>query len=127
MRNVLFKLIITQPQLLLCHVENYVDLIIEIVDRTTRQWQRRWLLFALSLGFFALGVVCSLMSLLLFSALPVLNPHSSWVLFGLPISLLLIAAVLYVAAKRCKVEPFLQDLQEQIALDMLALCKAPNP
>ncbi len=123
MLNVLLKLIVTQPQLLLTHAENYADLLTQVCRRSLMQWQRQWMLYALSVGFFVLGVACAAISLLLYSALPVLNPQSAWVLVVLPVVLLVISAVLFLMAKQSKVDPLLQDIQEQIALDILAIRK----
>jgi len=123
MLNVLLKLIVTQPQLLLTHAENYADLFTQVCRRFLMQWQHQLLLYALSMGFFASGVACAAVSVLLYSALPVLNPQSDWVLVVLPALLLAISAVLFLMAKQSKVDPLLQDIQEQIALDILAIHK----
>ena len=87
------------------------------------QWQRRLLLYALSLAGVVLGVVCAGVSFLLFSALPVLNEQSAWMLVMLPVVLLAVSAFLYLVARQSKVEPLFQDIQEQIALDILSLRK----
>lgn len=123
MLNVLLKLIVTQPQLLLTHAENYADLFTQVCRRSLMQWQHQLKLYALSIGFFALGVACAAVSVLLYSALPVLNPQSAWVLVVLPALLLAMGALLLWMAKQCKVEPLLQDIQEQIALDIVAIRK----
>lgn len=121
MLNVFLKLIITQPRLLLTHAENYGDLVMEVLQRASMQWQHRLFLYALSLGFFVFGLACAAVSLLLFSALPVLDAQSAWILPALPTLLLVISAILYLVAKRSTVEPLWQDIQEQLALDMLSL------
>lgn len=123
MLNVFLKLIITQPRLLLTHAENYADLITEVLRRSLMQWQHRLLLYALSLAFLVLGVVCAAVSLLLFSALPVLNAQSAWILVVLPVVLFAVSAFLYLVARQSKVEPLFQDIQEQIALDILSIRK----
>jgi membrane protein implicated in regulation of membrane protease activity len=123
MLNVLLKLIVTQPQLLLTHAENYADLFTQVCRRSFMQWQHQWMLYALSVGFFVVGVACAAVALLLYSALPALNPQSAWVLVVLPAVLLVISAVLFVMAKQSKVDPLMQDIQEQIALDILAIRK----
>jgi hypothetical protein len=41
----------------------------------------------------------------------------------LPVVLLVISAVLFLMAKQSKVDPLMQDIQEQIALDILAIRK----
>ena len=127
MLNVLLKLIVTQPQLLLTHAENYAGLFTQVCRRFLMQWQHQLLLYALSMGFFASGVACAAVSVLLYSALPVLNPQSAWVLVVLPALLLAISAVLFLMAKQSKVDPLLQDIQEQLALDILAIRKVSTP
>jgi hypothetical protein len=123
MLNVLLKLIVKQPQLLLTHAENYTDLFTHVCRRSLMQWQHQLLLYALSVGFFVLGVACAAVSVLLYSALPVLNPQSAWVLVVLPAVLLAISALLFLMAKQSKVEPLMQDIQEQLALDISAIRK----
>lgn len=85
------------------------------------QWQHRLLLYGLSLGFLVLSAVSAAVSLLLFSALPVLNAQSAWILLAFPTVLLILSAFFFLIARQSKVEPLLQDIQEQLALDILAI------
>lgn len=126
MLNVLLKLIVTQPRLLVTHAENYANLITQVYRRSFMQWQHQLLLYALSLGFFVLGVACAAVSLLLFSALPVLNPQNAWMLVVLPAVLLATSALLFLMAKKSKIEPLMQDIREQLALDILSIRKVSS-
>ena len=45
----------------------------------------------------------------------------AWVLLALPIVMLLIAALLWTWARRMRSRPVLQDIQEQLQLDLLAI------
>lgn len=123
MPHMLLKLIVKQPNLLLTHVQNYADLLLEEVQQVVFTWKLRLLLYALSGAFLGLGIVSSTASLLLWGALPVLNPQNAWVLVVLPLVLTGLSACFYFVASRYKVEPLFEDIQEQLKLDMQAICQ----
>jgi len=124
MFKVLFKLVVMHPQLLLTHAQNYADLVREEVQHTFITWRLRLFMFALSAAFLGLGVLSSAMALLLWAALPLLNPAHAWILVALPAAFFLISAFLYVLLKRQKNKPLLGDIQEQLKLDLLHICQA---
>jgi uncharacterized membrane protein YqjE len=124
MLNVLFKLIVMQPEVLLTHVKNYADLAVEELQHAFATWRLRVLLYAVSAVLLGLGVVCSLMSLLLWGALPALHPDNAWVLVALPLVLLLVGVGFGLAAQRHPMSPLFAGIQEQLDLDTLAICQA---
>lgn len=124
MFGVLFKLIVMQPEVLLTHVQNYADLAVEELQHAFAAWRMRVLLFVVSAVLLGLGVVCMLMSLLLWGALPVLHPDNAWVLVAVPLVLLTVGFAVGVAAQRYAMAPLFAGLQEQLDLDMLAICQA---
>lgn len=124
MLRVIFKLIVTQPELLLAHVQNYADLIVEGLHATALAWKLRLLCYVLSAALLALSVLCGAGSLLLWGALPLLHPEHAWVLVALPLVLFIISVLFYFAAKSYKINPLFDDIQEQLSLDMLAICQA---
>ncbi|PUE26722.1 hypothetical protein B9Z39_10370 [Limnohabitans sp. JirII-29] len=123
MAHMLLKLIVKQPNLLLTHAQNYADLLVEEVQRAVLTWKLRLLLYALSGALLGLGIVSSTASLLLWGALPLLNPQNAWVLVVLPFFLVGLSVCFYLAASRYKVEPLFEDIQEQLKLDMQAICQ----
>jgi hypothetical protein len=127
MLTVLLKLIVTQPQLLLAHATNYADLMTEGVQHTFSSWKSRMLLFALSAVLLALGAFSGIGALLLWGALPSLNPQNAWVLVALPFVLLSMSVFFYSLACRCKTEPMFSDIQEQLNLDLLAINQVRAP
>jgi uncharacterized membrane protein YqjE len=123
MLSVLFKLIVMQPEVLLTHAKNYADLAVEELQHAFAAWRLRVLLYAVSLVLLGLGVVCGLMSLLLWGALPVLHPDNAWVLVALPLVLLFAGVGFGLAAQRHAMTPLFAGIQEQLELDMLAICQ----
>ena len=124
MRNVLFKLIVMQPEVLLTHAKNYADLALEEWQYAFAAWRWRVMLYVVSCVLLLLGVLTGLMSLLLWSALPVLHADNAWVLVALPVLLLLAGVGVGVAAHRRTTSPLFAGIQEQLDLDMLAICQA---
>ena len=100
MFSVLFKLIVMQPEVLLTHVKNYADLAVEELQHAFAAWRMRVLLLVVSVVLLGLGVVCGLMSLLLWGALPVLHSDNAWVLVAVPLVLLMVGFAVGIAAPR---------------------------
>ena len=124
MLSVLFKLIVTQPEVLLTHVRNYADLAVEELQHAFAAWRWRVMLYAVSVVLLALGVLCGLGSVLLWAALPTLPSSTAWVLLALPFVLLIAGALVGIAAQRRKLPQLFEGVQEQLNLDMLAICQA---
>jgi hypothetical protein len=124
MFKVLVKLIVMQPQLLLTHVQNYGGLLMEGWQQAVASWKSRLWLYLLSAISGVLGLACGAGALMLWAALPVLNSNNAWVLVALPVTLLLLSALLYQAAQRCQWGTPFDEVQSQLELDMLAICQA---
>ena len=126
MFKVLCKLIVTQPQLLLTHAQNYASLMVEGWQQAVASWKTRLLMFGLSAISLLLGLACAAGALMLWAALPLLNPDHAWVLVALPLVLLVTSVLLYRAAQRCQLETLFDEVQAQLELDMLALGQATS-
>ena len=126
MFKVLVKLIVMQPQLLLTHVQNYGGLLMEGWQQAVASWKARLLMYCLSAVSLLLGVACAAGALMLWAALPVLHPENSWVLVALPLVFLLASVLLYRAAQRCRLHALFDDVQAQLALDMLVIGQAKS-
>jgi hypothetical protein len=124
MFNVLFKLIVMQPEVLLTHVKNYADLAVEELQYAFISWRLRMLLYVASAVLFSCGVASGLVSLLLWGALPALHPDNAWILVALPITLLAAGGLVGMSAQRHKSSALFESIQEQIDLDMVAICQA---
>jgi len=124
MLSVFLKLVVMQPQLLMTHAKNYADLIMEGVQYTFSIWKSRMLMYALSSVFVALGAMSGVVALLLWGALPVLNPQNAWILVVLPVVLLSMSFLFYKLAHRYPTEALFDDIQEQLHLDLLAISQA---
>lgn len=124
MLGVLFKLIVMQPEVLLTHVKNYADLAAEELQHAFVAWRLRAVLYALSAVLLGFGVLCGLMSLLLWGALPVLHSVNAWVMVALPLVLLVAGVLVGMVAQRRNTPPLFAGMQEQLDLDMLAIGQA---
>lgn len=126
MLSVIFKLMVTQPKAMLIHANNYADLLVDALRQAFQTWRLVLLLHALSLACLGLSLVCTVVSVLLWGALPVLNPTNAWVLVALPVLLFVAGLVLHQQAKRYSDMPFFIDVQEQLRLDLLAIRQATH-
>lgn len=124
--NMLLKLCVLEPKLLMAHVKSYSDLMVEGIQNAVSTWKIRMLMFAVALVCFFLGVVSAVMALLLWAALPVLNAQTSWMLWVLPATLWVGSWFFYALAKSYKTEPLFNDVKEQLNLDLLAICQATS-
>jgi hypothetical protein len=64
------------------------------------------------------------MAVLLWAALPMLSEQNSWVMWFLPGILFASSWLFWLLAKSYKIEPLFNDVQEQLNLDLLAICQA---
>jgi hypothetical protein len=126
MLNVLLKLCVLEPKLLMAHVKSYSELMVEGLQSALMTWKLRMLMYSMALASFFFGLFTAFTAILLWAALPVLNEQYAWVLIMLPMFLLLLAWIFYSLAKRYKVEPLFNDVQEQLNLDLLAICQASS-
>jgi hypothetical protein len=126
MMNVLLKLCVLEPKLLMAHVKSYSDLMVEGIHQALTAWKLRMLMLSFAFACMFFGALTSLVSVLLWAALPVLNEQNSWVLLVLPAVLFLLAWFFYAIAKSYKIEPLFNDVQEQLNLDLLAICQASS-
>jgi hypothetical protein len=124
MLNLILKLCVLEPKLLMAHVKSYSDLMVEGLQQAIITWRLRLLMYACALVLLFLGLMCSSIALLLWAALPVLNDQYAWVLLVFPTVLLLASWLFFSVAKSYKIEPLFNDVQEQLSLDILTICQA---
>jgi hypothetical protein len=122
-----FRLLVSEPQMLSDHLEAYAELVGEEVGAVAQQLKRRMLLHALSLlGVFVAAVLAGV-SLLLWGAIPPENMNAPWALFAAPIVPAALGLWAHFAAK-APVEPRgMQAIREQLAADAAMLRSVGAP
>lgn len=108
----------------MAHVKSYADLVTEASQLAFTAWKLRLLMYALALTSLFLSLISATVSVLLWAALPVLNELNFWVLITLPMALLALSGIFYALAQRYKQAPWFSDVQEQLSLDLIAICQA---
>lgn len=124
MFKLLLKLLLLPTELLQVHAQAYADMASQAWAQHLCTLKNRWLLYALSALSLWLALALAGVALLLWSALPHIDPRHAWVLPTLPMGCLLVSALLWVWARRLCARPGLHELREQIRLDILMLQKA---
>jgi len=116
----LFRLLVSEPQMLADHVEAYAGLVTEEVGAAAARMKRRVLMQVLSLAGIVLGVFFGLIALMLWAAVPELR--APWVLVAVPAVLLIggIAARM-MASKSDEETRGMQVIREQMAADAAML------
>lgn len=121
MVRLLLKMLLLPPDLLKSHAQGYVDLASEVGARYLCTLKNRWVMYALSLLTLMLALIFGGMALLLWSALPLVDAPYGWVLLALPSACLLLSGLCWWWARNQRLQPLLQDIQAQIALDLQAI------
>lgn len=124
MFRLLLKLLLLPPEWLQVHAQGYADLAGQAWAQHLCTLKNRWLLYALSALSLGLGLGLAGVALLLWSALPQIDPGHAWVLVALPLGCWLVSAGLWVWARRLRTRSGLHELRDQIRLDILMLQKA---
>jgi lysylphosphatidylglycerol synthetase-like protein (DUF2156 family) len=124
MLKLLLKLLVLPPELLKMHAQGYADLASQAWADQLCTLKNRWVMYALSALCLVLALVLAGVALLLWSALPSLDTRHAWVLPVMPLTLLVLSVLLWAWARRLRTRPFLNDIQEQIQLDILAIQQA---
>ena len=127
MSRLLLKLLLLPPDLLKMHAQGYADLAAEEWARYLCVLKTRWLLYAIGTASFILGVFLAGVSLLLWSALTVVDARSAWLMWCVPIALCLFSLVCWVWAKRIQTSRHFGKLKAQIELDIQALRAQQKP
>lgn len=80
----LFRLLVSEPQLIADHVEAYSELVAEEVGAVTVQWKRRAMLHAVSLACLFVTVVLAGVAVMLWAVVPLERMNSPWALLIAP-------------------------------------------
>jgi uncharacterized membrane protein YqjE len=121
MLRLLLKVLLLPPHLLKSHAQGYVDLVSEVSARYVCALKNRWLMYGLSVLAMLLALIFGGVALLLWSAWPQQASPHVWVLPALPGACLLLSVICWWWARRLRLQPLLEDIQAQIALDLQAI------
>jgi hypothetical protein len=117
----LFRLIVSDPQLLAEHVEAYSELVAEELGAVTTQWRKRAVLHAVSLACIFVTVVLAGVSVMLWAVVPVDSMNAPWALVVAPGIPLVLAVWAHFAAKAPVAEHGFKAIREQLAADAAML------
>ena len=117
------KSILKQPKLLLLLLTSYKNIIIQEYRDIFNAMKMRFMLYVLSIFFLGLGMLSCVVSLLLWAVLPILNPQNYWLMFVLPISLLVASPLLLVLANRLKIQLNFIEIRKKIKLNTRRICQ----
>jgi hypothetical protein len=115
------KMLLLPPDLLKSHAQGYVDLASEVSARYLCTLKNRWVMYGLSVLALLLALVFGGMALLIWGALPLQDAPHAWVLLALPAAFLTWSGMCWWWARAQRLQPLLQDIQAQIALDLQAI------
>jgi hypothetical protein len=119
------KSILKQPKLLLFLLTSYKNIIIQEYRDIFNAMKMRFMLYVLSVLFLALGMLSCVVSLLLWAALPTLNPQNYWLMIVLPISLFTASPLLLILANRLKIQLNFIEIRKKIKLNTRRICQTP--
>jgi len=117
----LFRLLVSQPQLLAEHVEAYSELVAAEIGAVTAQWKRRALLQGLSAAMGILGLLFAGVALMLWAAIPAGTMSHPWALWAVPAIPLVMAAWAQLAARAPLEVHGARRIREQLAADAAML------
>lgn len=117
------KSILKKPKLLLLLLMSYKNIIIQEYRDIFNAMKIRFMLYVLSILFLALGMLSCVVSLLLWAALPTLNPQNYWLMIVLPISLFTASPLLFILANRLKIQLNFIEIRKKIKLNTRRICQ----
>ena len=123
MLKILFKLLL-RPELISMHVQGYADLLCEESGLLMRYVRNRVLLCVIGVFSAVLAVLWGGVALLLWSALPTVDPRWAWVLWAFPLVWVVVAVGCWLIFRMFDRSVFFPRTREQIQLDVLALKQA---
>ena len=121
MLRLLLKMLLLPPDLLKSHAQGYVDLASEVSARYLCTLKNRWVMYGLSVLALLLALIFGGVALLLWGTLTLNDAPHSWLLLALPAAFLTLSAMCWWWARTQRLQPLLQDVQAQIALDLQAI------
>ncbi len=123
----LFRLIVSDPQLLADHVEAYSELVAQEVGAATAQWKKRAAMHAVSVACAFVTVLFAGVAVMLWAVVPVERMNSPWALVGVPAIPLVLAMWSTLAARAPQAGNGFAAIREQLAADAAMLRSVTAP
>lgn len=123
----LFRLLVSEPQMLADHVEAYSELVAEEVGAVTTQWKKRAVLHAVSVASISLAAILVGVALLLWAAIPIDAMNAPWGLIAVPGVFIVLAVWAHFAARAPVAERGFKAIREQLAADAAMLRSVSAP
>jgi len=117
----LLHLLATKPQLLGDHVEAYTELIGAEVQKTTKSWVSRAVLFAAAAFLLLIGVVFLGVALMLWAVVPSDSMNVPWLLVLVPVVPLLAGVFCVMRARAAPKQSAFETVKEQFNADFAML------
>jgi hypothetical protein len=123
----LFRLLVSEPQMLAEHVEAYSELVAEEFGAVTTQWKRRAALYALSLCCILVFVMLLGVALMLWAVMPAQSMNAPWLLVATPALPLVLGLWAHFSAQAPAAEHGFKAIREQMAADAAMLRSVTAP
>jgi hypothetical protein len=118
----LFRLLVSEPQMLAEHAEAYAELVSEEAGAVAQRMKRKMILHVVSALSLLLGLILACTGLMLWAALPAADMRSPWGVIAVPAIALVIGVVTHFAARsRAGEERGIKVIREQLAADAAML------
>jgi hypothetical protein len=119
--NPLLRLIATQPNLIVKHMESYARMFSDEISSSTSAIKRRVFVGAAALLFFLLSLIFSGVGLMLWAGLPQVRSDTSWILLAVPGVPLGLSALFFILLKSDSRPVALSKLKAQVKADVALL------
>jgi uncharacterized membrane protein YqjE len=119
--NPLLRLIATQPNLIVKHMESYARMFGDEVSSSKAAIKRRIFIGGAALLFLVLGFIFAGVGLMLWAGLPQVRSETGWVLLAVPGVPLALSALLFVLLKSDSRPVALIKLKAQVKADVALL------
>ena len=122
-----FRLLATQPQLLMEHAQAYAELVSTEASRLSSRWQQRTLLWVLSACFGVVAFVLAGVGAMFWAVVPAARVDAFWPLILIPSIPLVLAIACGWAARHGPATPVFAEVRQQLAADWDMLREAGEP
>lgn len=124
----LFRLLVSEPQMVAEHAQAYAELVSEEAGAVAQRMKRKMILHAVSGLAFFLALILACMGLMLWAALPAADMRSPWGVIVVPAVLLLVGLGAHLAARSSAGEERgMKVIREQLAADAAMLRSVTEP
>jgi uncharacterized membrane protein YqjE len=121
--HALLNLVVREPQLFADHAQAYAELAAADMQALFTACKRQAQLRAVALCCFGVAVVLAGVALMLWAITPVLPEQALWVLYGVPLAPLLLAAWCLRASLQAPAEEPFKRLREELRADRALFCE----